>query len=527
VGFIIGMGPKIRNLFVLALLVALCSSFALADGSMHIYNKDLQRWSLTPEQRQLAAINFEGGTENLILAIEPGDLKGEKAVWIFPIPADSRNVKVEILKEFPNLRTDYDIYSRKNSALGGLFLLSAASQAFTWPPLILSTLFLGTVGMVGSSERDAALIQGTKGYIAIVYEHIEDMGLTTEVVSVHEASDFRNYAAAKGLDLPPESLATLSEYIGKNYAFVVSWVSDVNEFNSLQSQRGMQGSRIPIGVMASFPSERMYFPLRLTSVYGESEIPLVLYVMGHVTPQLYSGIDGGNASVRYFSLDRYNPSAGLSGFFNGKTATAKADYTILRINTAAKNFTDDLWIDATVPQKVSGALFALHNSGIIVLVFFLLVSVLASVIAAAIAFRSAKPDLGRFALLGLANILTFIGLAAIAYALNAGEKFSSIKNEGKKKDFFAVLPISALLALAISALPAFLFMLLTITSFQIEIFFGVVFFWLLLSVLMVILLLPFAWGFYNQRKTFGYLALFTVIFTLGNIAAAMAAYALF
>src|SRR3989339_1402383 len=100
------MGPKIRNLFVLALLVALCSSFALADGSMHIYNKDLQRWSLTPEQRQLAAINFEGGTENLILAIEPGDLKGEKAVWIFPIPADSRNVKVEILKEFPNLRTD-------------------------------------------------------------------------------------------------------------------------------------------------------------------------------------------------------------------------------------------------------------------------------------------------------------------------------------------------------------------------------------------------------------------------------------
>ncbi|HIH09342.1 MAG TPA: hypothetical protein HA254_01595 [Candidatus Diapherotrites archaeon] len=83
------------------------------------------------------------------------------------------------------------------------------------------------------------------------------------------------------------------------------------------------------------------------------------------------------------------------------------------------------------------------------------------------------------------------------------------------------------MALAISALPAFLFMLLTITSFQIEIFFGVVFFWLLLSVLMVILLLPFAWGFYNQRKTFGYLALFTVIFTLGNIAAAMAAYALF
>ena len=75
------------------IIFILLSSLELADGGMFIRRPD--GWQLHPEERQLCAINYENGYQNMILSINfDSDTKGsEKAVWIFPIPAKPEDTR--------------------------------------------------------------------------------------------------------------------------------------------------------------------------------------------------------------------------------------------------------------------------------------------------------------------------------------------------------------------------------------------------------------------------------------------------
>ncbi len=65
-------------------LLALSAS---ADGGMVVYDPLTSNWDLKDINQQICAINYENGIENMILSIKVDSLDGEKAVWIFPVPA--------------------------------------------------------------------------------------------------------------------------------------------------------------------------------------------------------------------------------------------------------------------------------------------------------------------------------------------------------------------------------------------------------------------------------------------------------
>ena len=56
------------------------------------------------------------------------------------------------------------------------------------------------------------------------------MGLTSELITAKHDVALYTYLANKGLELPVESMAVIEGYIGQEYSFVVSWISDVEEF---------------------------------------------------------------------------------------------------------------------------------------------------------------------------------------------------------------------------------------------------------------------------------------------------------
>ena len=70
------------RIFLFALLFAVFAIALIqpvfADGGMVIYRPDKSRWDVAHEARQLAAINYQGGREKLLLAVEPADLSGTK-----------------------------------------------------------------------------------------------------------------------------------------------------------------------------------------------------------------------------------------------------------------------------------------------------------------------------------------------------------------------------------------------------------------------------------------------------------------
>lgn len=125
----------------------------------------------------------------------------------------------------------------------------------------------------------------------IIHEHIEKMGLATELVTAKDENTFYNYLEEKGLDLPPDSKLILNKYIGEEYTFVVSWIFDVEEFKKESATEDVYdrygiydstSSLSTVGVSIKFPTEKIFFPLKPTSIYGSQKVPILIYVMDHI-----------------------------------------------------------------------------------------------------------------------------------------------------------------------------------------------------------------------------------------------------
>ncbi|PIN71850.1 hypothetical protein COV21_03995, partial [Candidatus Woesearchaeota archaeon CG10_big_fil_rev_8_21_14_0_10_45_5] len=109
---------------------------------VHIYDRDM--WNLASENQQLAAINYKDGFENMLISIGLNDdIHGEKAVWMFPVPANPDDVVIDILKGFPLLQGK-DIDTVYNTAVGVSGLFMAGYSTFPLGSLVaLPFIFVG------------------------------------------------------------------------------------------------------------------------------------------------------------------------------------------------------------------------------------------------------------------------------------------------------------------------------------------------------------------------------------------------
>ncbi|MEM2605308.1 MAG: DUF2330 domain-containing protein [Candidatus Pacearchaeota archaeon] len=361
---------------------------------IHIYDLSVYGWGLINEDQQLAAINYENGFQNMILSVDVTEMRGEKAVWIFPIPAKPDKIVINIIKGFPTL-SGYDVKKEANYAISYTFSVIRLSQVYTF----FIFMFYGRIAASPKSLEEEITI----------HERIEKMGLTTELISTKESSALYNYLTNKGLELPSDSKAILDEYIGKDYSFVVSWISDVEKFKQ-ESETTGDRTVSTLGVSITFPTDKIYFPLKPTSVYGSAKVPILIYVMGHVTPELYPEIRQ-ESRVNYFVQRYYITSPEFSSFFNGKTIIQDLKYTKIKINTPSKYLTEDLWIRDSAPADIVFADFINRLVWIWGIILFILSSCLASLFSGMVVFGEDQISKKKFALFGLWNFLTLIGFA--------------------------------------------------------------------------------------------------------------------
>ncbi len=399
---------KSKTSLVLVSIILLSFIFVppiFADGCIAIHDLDMSRWKLQDMDQQLCAINYENGSENMLLSVDVSDLHGEKGVWIFPIPAKPDKTVIDVIKGFPRLR-GYDVKRRTDETISDTFSVMRLSQVYTFFPFMFFT-GMGAMSM-------GTMYAGTERGIT-AHEHIEKMGLTTELVTAKDGDAFYNYLTNKNLDLPPDLKSILEEYIGKEYSFVVSWISDVEKFKKESATKDRYGNTInTVGVFIKFPTDKIYFPLKPTSVYGSTKVPISVYVEGHVTPKLYSEIEEGK--VNYFVDRYYHVPEELSSFFNGKKII-NLKYTKIKINTPSKYLTKDLWIKDSPPAHIVLDSFINRSVWLWGIIFFILSSCLASMFAGMITFRKDQPSKKKFALFGLWNFLTLIGFAVASMFL--------------------------------------------------------------------------------------------------------------
>ena len=521
------MKKSIAFLFSIFVFISLIQP-VLADGCIMVPR--LKEWQLHEEERQLAAIHLENGKQNMILAIDVGEIKEEQAVWIFPVPAKPDSVELDIVNGFPEYYGT-NLEEEKNDAVSQMFFFLFASQPYSWPVLILSS-FMGS--MVAGDIRGADLGMASLGNESkgvIVHEHIEKHGLTSELITAENGDAFYGYLYSKDLKLPMFVENTFNEYVGKEYSFVVSWISDANEITKKQVQEEDyyddyyyydQPVRYPLGIFVSFPTEKMYFPLKPSSVYGEKSIPVLLYVSGYVTPEIPSNLEY-YASIEYFVDHYYVPiddeESSVKDFFNGKDSFDEFKYTKIKIESKAENFSEDLWINSAVPEKAKFFESIIDNVWFYTLILFILLSCIASLISAKIVFKEDKPDLIKFALFGLTNFFTLYGFVLLAYFLRIDKKFSSIKKDLQKKvGVKQILKSNSIISFLLSLLLLSPFLLILFSSllFDVSYFLSAFFVFLLLLgavfILIFILFLPFSWLYHKNRKLFNFSLVFAFFF---------------
>ncbi len=333
---------------------------AHADGSVSVYHYDESmrgEWRYGYEQQQLCMINYQGGVERMMLSID-ADTGGDQAVWIFPVPAPPEQVGLDITGGFPVLQ-GVTVESKAKGAVEDAFMAIAGSQIFTVPFYLFSAATAG--GGSGGVEQGVT-----------VHQHLEKMGLTSELVSAEDVPALQAYLAGYGLDLSADSGSMLNDYIGRRFSFVVTWMSDpAKTAAGTGSGGGSSGKTIwSLGVYVSFPTSEIYFPLKPTAVYGDTMVPLLLYVFGSVTPELYPEIErsrfdergnysqktglsaGSGSDVEYFCQDYLSLPGDASLLFDGKDLQRNVQYTRIRISLPSKYFVDDLWINPAAPARI-------------------------------------------------------------------------------------------------------------------------------------------------------------------------------
>jgi len=269
---------KMKKIFSLIFIVLLFFPlFIFADG-VTIRPFPEGTWDWVDQNSQEAFISYQNGTEKLIIGI---DLQKEfsEAFWIIPIPSKPEDVKIDIVSSLPRFY-GWEVTKKTKWTLRESF-----------PFLIYPTVFPGIILVLSGAGAG----KGIEGSDVAIVTHLEKAGMVAEVLTAKTDQALYDYLSEKGLKIERGAISIFNQYIGKDYSFVVSWISS----EKLEELTG--GER---GIYITFPTSKIYYPLIPTSAYGKKEIPITIRILGYVKPEIYSEIKGYLKTEYYTKLER-------------------------------------------------------------------------------------------------------------------------------------------------------------------------------------------------------------------------------
>ncbi|NMC98730.1 MAG: hypothetical protein GYA62_03275 [Bacteroidales bacterium] len=322
-----------------------------------------------------------------------------KIIWLFPIPAKPNETKIDIIDSAPTL-IGKDLKSEFDRKFEYYKKLYFASQIFFIPSLF--DLISSRNFFQNRSVNDVEVLQ-----------KVEKYGITSELINVKNKTDFIEYLKSHKIKFSDDFNKILDHYIGNDYLFVLSWLSNRSKFKtkSLEST-----NNFALEIFITFKTPKIFFPLKFTSIYKEAVIPINIYVMNFVTPEFFSEIIPFSRS-EYYSTPNFIVSPELKNFFFNVNQFNELNYTKILINSDANNFVNDLWINKNTPIYITLISIFKDYLHIIFILLFAFNSCLSSLLAGKLIFNDSSKT--QLFLLGLLNFLSsfavFLGLLISIY----------------------------------------------------------------------------------------------------------------
>jgi hypothetical protein len=420
--------------FIVTAMMAmpLVAAPAMADGVSWKTTTNWEVWSHVEERSQFSIINFKGGYEKMIIALQVDESElqsGTRMFWLFPIPSEPQNASVDVVSEVPRLEGPpySDRIKEEVSTDMMWYYCVLGSQLWTavFAPFYAYTLTLGTGG-------------GGSGQQVGVFDAADKYGLHTEVISADNASNLQTYLASQGIAIPSSDQTIVSDYISSGFCFVSTRIDNLNDFRENATVRTDGSDRYyMMGVEADFPSEEIFFPLKLTSAYGDSDIPITVQVLDFVDistrpigPSLEVGASYDELEGEYVLRDPYyyygyyparsNESVNQTlAFFEEQIGTDWAShltyhyslwmerFTEIHIDGRASSLNNDLLMKDGPPSSIAMTEFFIANPQIIIIAIFISISAITGLIVGYLLDRNVK-RIPEYLLIGLSNVFTVL-----------------------------------------------------------------------------------------------------------------------
>lgn len=372
----------------IVLFLSVFSGICLGDGKSF---SGIDWRSMFPvlEQEQRALILYKNGKEGMLISISLALAEEENAFWIFPLPARPEEIKVDITESFPRIKGKRPESELREYA-SALLYIGFISQLYT------ACLCVPTLGAT---------------WVDIHYQ-IDKWGIHAEILSAESAETLMDYLRSKGIGIQVEEFNSFQDYFGGQYTFVLVTIASAKEvLRQFPKYESGLVYRKP-ALFVEFPAEKLYFPLKPTSGYGEEKVPINLMIQGYATPINPEVTKEGWTTNYYWQRDLPDdiPEI-LRNYFDSETFR----YTRFSFDRKAHNLTEDLWLNVTTPppgiQYAETVIsFVSLGKGVVGIVLIMLIFLSLSYISAGLAGLIFCRRWNPYALLGLGNVLTIFGV---------------------------------------------------------------------------------------------------------------------
>jgi hypothetical protein len=399
---------------------------AMADGVSWKTTSNPEVWSHVQERSQFSIINYHDGYEKMIISIQvaASELQsGTRMFWLFPIPSNPEDIQVDLVSDVPRLEgSPYGDKVMETVAADPMWYYCVLGSQL-WP-VIFAPFYVMTLGIGGP---------GGIGQTVDVFESADKYGLHSEVILADNSSNLQAYLGSQGMTIPGSDLVMITDYINSGFSFVSTRIDSLQNFRQ-NATTHYQGGEFyyMMGVEVDFPSDEIFFPLKLTSAYGDTDIPITVQVLDFVDittkpngPSLNIGASYAEIEDHYELYNPYshsyprmsNESVNQTlAFFEEQIGTDWAShptydyylggkFTEIRIDGKASSLNSDLWMRDEQPASVSTIDFLIANSWIIILAIFISISTMAGLIAGSL-LDSDRKHAPQYLLIGLSNVLT-------------------------------------------------------------------------------------------------------------------------
>lgn len=409
---------KINQSLLAVAVMMFTLPYCFADG-VAFKSRDFKSARPIIQNEQRAVIAHKNGTEKMLIAISLALEDQENAIWIFPVPGKPETVKVDVLDSFP-VFFGRDPRVEAYGILAGIRSLALLTQIY---PAFTCVCLMPALQKSGEGE-------------AFIHGSIDKWGIRAETITAESLNALSNYLQEKKVGLDPNQLKPFERYLGSDYVMVVAWIDSreqlLKEFPEYQAGGPSSSWRWPC-LYVEFPSQKAFYPLIPTGIYGDEKIPIDVITIGYFTQDAKSKLKD-RFWPRYYKQSK--KPEGIPPQMYDDLPEENVTYTRLHFSGPAKDLTDDLWLKPTSPPgiRVAEAILKVSDKPFIlfgpVLCYIALVSYISAGIAGLILYRKWR----GFDLLGFCNVFTIV---AVYFAARWAKNLLSMRLQNTNKVFSA------------------------------------------------------------------------------------------